>query len=153
MSFIDEKQIQINTILAPVVLALGYEFVGCEYITQGSEATLRVFIDKEGGVTLEDCSKVSRQLSAVLDVEEPIGGKYTFEVSSPGINRPLFTPAHFARFKGCKVKVRLIVPIDGRRNFTGNIVDVQDEFIVLDVEGEQFKLKFVTINKANLVEF
>ncbi|MGD9108859.1 MAG: ribosome maturation factor RimP [Gammaproteobacteria bacterium] len=149
---VSKQQRKINDLLLPVVEAMGYEFVGCKYIPQGAYTVLRVYIDKEGGVTLDDCSKVSAQLSAVLDVEEPITGRYTLEVSSPGSDRPLFTLEHFQRFVGHNVAIRLHTPIDGRRNFKGKVVSVDDSVITIDVDGEIFKLSFDTIELSNLYE-
>jgi ribosome maturation factor RimP len=147
---VSKQQRKINDLLLPVVEAMGYEFVGCKYIPQGAYTVLRVYIDKEGGVTLDDCSKVSAQLSAVLDVEEPITGRYTLEVSSPGSDRPLFTLEHFQRFVGYNVAIRLHTPMDGRRNFKGKIVSVDDNIIAIDVDGEIFKLSFENVEIANL---
>ncbi|MGD9153776.1 MAG: ribosome maturation factor RimP [Gammaproteobacteria bacterium] len=147
---VSKQQRKINDLLLPVVEAMGYEFVGCKYIPQGAYTVLRVYIDKEGGVTLDDCSKVSAQLSAVLDVEEPITGRYTLEVSSPGSDRPLFTLEHFQHFVGYNVAIRLHTPMDGRRNFKGKIVSVDDNIIAIDVDGEIFKLSFENIEIANL---
>lgn len=149
---VSKQQRKINDLLLPVVEAMGYEFVGCKYIPQGAYTVLRVYIDKEGGVTLDDCGKVSAQLSAVLDVEEPITGRYTLEVSSPGSDRPLFTLEHFQRFVGHNAAIRLHTPMDGRRNFKGKIVSVDDNIITIDVDGEIFKLSFDTIELANLYE-
>jgi len=143
---------KINDLLLPVVEAMEYEFVGCRYLPQGAYTLLRVYIDKKGGVTLDDCSKVSAQLSALLDVEEPIASRYTLEVSSPGSDRPLFTLEHFQRFIGHKAVVRLCAPVDGRRNFKGKIINVDDGLVVIDADGEIFKLLYNTIELANLFE-
>ena len=149
---VSKQQRKINGLLLPVVEAMGYEFVGCKYIPQGAYTVLRIYIDKESGVTLDDCSTVSTQLSAVLDVEEPITCKYTLEVSSPGSDRPLFTLEHFQRFVGHNAAIRLHTPMDGRRNFKGKIVKVDDNIISIDVDGELFQLSFDTIELANLYE-
>jgi len=112
---------------------------------------LRVYIDKDGGVTLDDCQKVSRQVSGVLDVEDPIHDRYALEVSSPGLDRPLFTREHFARYTGHSVQIRLDKPLDGRRNFKGIIQGMQDEAVLLEVDGTQFVLPLQAIEKAKLV--
>ena len=99
---------QLQDILTPVIEALGYECWGIEYISQGRHSVLRVYIDHENGILIEDCETVSRQLSAVMDVEDPISSEYTLEVSSPGMDRPLFTLEQFAAFVGEQVKIRLL---------------------------------------------
>ena len=106
---------------------------------------LRLYIDKESGITLDDCERVSHQVSGVLDVEDPIGGQYDLEVSSPGIDRPLFELEHYARFVGEDVKVRLDVPVDGSRSLVGKIATVEDDVVVLDVDGDVKRLKFGSI--------
>lgn len=147
-----KRQQQLNTLLQPVVEAMGYEFIGCRDIAQGAYSVVRVYIDKEGGVTLDDCSKVSSQLSALLDVEDLIKGKYNLEVSSPGSDRPLYTLEHFTRFIGYKVVIRVQEPLNGRRNFKGRLVSVNDNIISVDVDGEFFELTFENIEMANLCD-
>ena len=110
---------QLQAMLAPVIEALGYECWGIEYISQGRHSLLRVYIDHSNGILVEDCEKVSRQVSGILDVEDPIPGEYTLEVSSPGMDRPLFTLEQFNAFVGEQVKIRLRSPYEGRRNFQG----------------------------------
>lgn len=135
-----------------VVVPMGYEFVGLEYLSRaGSGHLLRVYIDVERGVQLDDCEAVSRQLSAVLDVEDPIPGDYALEVSSPGLDRPLFELAHFRRFAGQTARVTLARPIDGRRRFKGVIDAVQGEQVRLSVDGEVVVLPFGDIDGARLV--
>ncbi len=109
------KQEQLKAMLLPVVEGLGYMFWGLDYLSQGKHSTIRLYIDSEEGVKLEDCEKVSRQVSGVLDVEDPIQGEYVLEVSSPGIDRPLYTLEQFTRYVGEEVAVRLRVPFEGRR--------------------------------------
>jgi ribosome maturation factor RimP len=137
--------------LADVVTAMGYEFVGCELQRQGHSSLLRVYIDSEKGVTIDDCSKVSYQVSAMLDVEDPIQGRYTLEVSSPGIDRPLFEIAHFERFVGNKVKIHLHMPLNGRRNFSGMLLKVEGTNIHLLVDEENIVVPFSEIEKAKIV--
>ena len=141
----------LRQLLEPVISLMGYELVGIEYLGQGRNGVLRVYIDKTDGVTLDDCEKVSRQVSGLLDVEDPIRERYTLEVSSPGLDRPLFTREHFARHTGEWVQVRLDKPLDGRRNFKGIIQGMQDEEVLLEVDGTQFVLPLKTIEKARLV--
>lgn len=139
------------SVIEPVVESLGFELVGVEYLVQGGDGLLRVYIDTENGIVVEDCSRVSHQLSGVLDVEDVIKGHYSLEVSSPGLDRPLFSLAHFERFVGSEVKLRLDAHQDGRRNFRGKIVGVEDGEIVLLIDGEEVCVPFLAIDRANLV--
>jgi ribosome maturation factor RimP len=148
----NKRHLQISAIIEPVIKAMGYEFVGCELSASGHYSKLRIYIDKPDGVILDDCSKVSRQIGAVLDVEDPISSHYTLEVSSPGLNRPLFTKGHFKRFIGQKASVRLQALIEGQRNFIGVIVGVKGDQLILTVDDEEIKLPMELIAKANLVE-
>lgn len=133
------------------VRALGFEMVDAELGGARQNQTLRVYIDGPGGVSVEDCVDVSRQLSAILDVEDPIPGRYTLEVSSPGLDRPLVTPADYRRFAGHEVKVRLARAHEGRRNFRGRIVATTAEDVVVEVDGERYTLPFADIERARLV--
>lgn len=145
------KQDTLLALIVPVVEALECEFWGMEYLSQGRHTTLRIYIEREAGVMLEDCEKVSRQISAVLDVEDPISGEYTLEVSSPGVDRPLYTPDHYQRFTGEKVELRLRVPYQGRRKFSGNIVGVEADEVVIRVGDEEFLFPIDSIEKANII--
>jgi len=145
------KQEILHKMIEPVVVSLGCELWGMEYLTQGRYTTLRIFIDGPNGVSLEDCEKVSRQVSAVMDVEDPIDGEYTLEVSSPGMDRPLYTAAHYARYLGETVNVRLRMARDGRRRFKGNIVKVENEDVTINVDGNDVLLPVDAIDKANIV--
>jgi ribosome maturation factor RimP len=142
---------QLQAIIEPAVTAMGYELVGVEYIAQGRHSLLRIYIDSEAGITVDDCADVSHQVSAILDVEDVIKGVYSLEVSSPGMDRPLFTVEHFERFAGDQVKVRLRVPLDGRRKFKGTLQGVRDDNVVVEVDGEEYLLPLDDIDKANLV--
>ncbi|RMH12901.1 MAG: ribosome maturation factor RimP [Gammaproteobacteria bacterium] len=131
---------------------LGYEFVGIEYLTMGRDSLLRVYIDTDTGVTIDGCAEVSRQLSVVLDVEDPIPGNYTLEVSSPGLNRPLFSLEDYARFVQRRAKIRLRQMLDGRRNFKGRIEAVEADKVVLkDADGNIFHVPFCEIQKGHLL--
>jgi len=142
----------LQTLLAPAVTALGYELVGIERLSQGSRGQLlRVYIDSETGINLADCEQVSYHISGILDVEDPIVGAYTLEVSSPGLDRPLFTLEHFIRFIGHKVKIKLTRPLDTRRTFTGILQRVQGHHIVVVAEGTEYSLPYEQIDKARLV--
>jgi len=143
---------KLHELLAPVVQALGYQCWGIEFLAQGRHSLLRVYIDQENGIAVEDCEAVSRQISAVLDVEDPISGEYNLEVSSPGMDRPLFNAAQFAAYVGSEVKIRLTAPLDGRRNLQGVITAANDEEVqVTGVEGQNWHLPLVSIDKANVV--
>jgi ribosome maturation factor RimP len=137
-------------LLEPLLLRLGCELVELEYGAGRAHAQLRLFIDKEGGVGLDDCERVSREVSALLDVEDPIPGAYTLEVSSPGFDRVLRTQAHFGRFVGSRVFVELKEPREGRRRYTGTLLTVDADGIALEVDREQVAVRFAEIGKARL---
>ncbi|MBB5206723.1 ribosome maturation factor RimP [Chiayiivirga flava] len=142
----------IETLLSPAVAALGLELLGVEFSAGPASALLRLYIDAQGRyVTVEDCEAVSREVSALLDVHDPIDANYTLEVSSPGIDRPLFRPEHFARFVGEQVKVTLDLPQDGRRRFQGAIVGVDGDTITVEQDGAHVALPHGNIQKARLV--
>lgn len=147
-----QSEVAIGKAIAPAIEAMGLELWGVEYLRQGRRATLRVFIDCLSGVTLDDCERVSRQVGAILDVEDPIKGEYTLEVSSPGIDRPLFTPPQFERYIGAEVNVRLSVPLDGRRRFRGVLEQAGADRIALLVEGGRIEMPHADIERAGLVE-
>lgn len=148
----NQAPIRILELIEPVVTGLGYEFVGAEFIGQGREALLRVYIDSANGILVTDCSKVSHQISGVMDVEDPISGHYTLEVSSPGMERPLFKLEHFKRFIGSTSKVELSQStVEGQRRFTGEIVEVTDDKVHLHVDEEEIEVPFALIKKACLV--
>lgn len=139
-------------LVEPVVTGLGYEFVGMELIGQGRQSVLRVYIDKEGGILVDDCSRVSHQVSGVLDVEDPIRGRFMLEISSPGLDRPLFTLEHFKRFVGAAIKLELNEATeDGQKRFRGEILEVDGDTIHVQVEDEEFEIPFALVNKARLV--
>ena len=141
----------ITELIEPTVLAMGLQLWGIDLSQRGKYSILRIYIEREEGVTITDCEKVSRQVSAILDMEDPIAGEYTLEVSSPGLDRPLFTSEQFGRFIGSDVKVRLHHPVDGRRKLNGSIENVSGDEIVLSVDGEGFRLQHTDIEKANVV--
>ncbi|QIM63112.1 ribosome maturation factor RimP [Pasteurellaceae bacterium Orientalotternb1] len=131
--------------------AMGFELVGIECLRAGRFLTVRLYIDKDGGVTIDDCSDVSRQVSAIFDVEDPITDKYNLEVSSPGLDRPLFTIEHFQRFVERDVVIHLRIPMLDRRKWQGKLVAVEGDLITLNVEGNPQTFAFGNIQKANLV--
>lgn len=145
------KAAELNELLAPLVRDLGYEFVGLVYNPRGKHALLRLYIDREGGITVDECAEVSGEVSALLDVHDPIKNAYTLEVSSPGVDRPLFTPEHFERFAGERARVNLVAPLDGRRRFDGLILGVDGDDIEFEQDGDKVRLPFADISKANLV--
>lgn len=136
-----------------VVTSMGYEFVGCELMPMNGSKIFRIFIDTATGVTLDDCSKVSRQVGAMMDVEEPFQGRYSLEVSSPGIDRPLFEVKHFQQFVGSQVKIRLHTAINQQRQYKGKLKQVEGENIHLLVEGSEKEviLPYDQIDKANVI--
>jgi len=141
----------LQALIEPTVVALGYEFVGIEYLSQGKHSILRVYIDSDDGITLDDCSKLSHQISGLLDVEDVIQGHFNLEVSSPGLDRPLFTLEHFQRFIGSEIKINLSMPVENRRKLTGRLCSVDEKEIVLNVDNADIRLHFDNIEKANLV--
>ena len=142
---------ELVNLLEPTIEQLGYELSDLELKLGGRDVVVRVFIDKPDGVDLSDCEMVSRQLSAVLDVEDALPGHYTLEVSSPGLDRKLTKPAHFQRFTGETVRVKLRFPLDGRRNFRGALRAADDEKIEVEIDGESHSLQIETIESARLV--
>lgn len=142
----------VSDLIRPTVTALGLELWGVEHVVQGRFSVLRVYIDKGGdGVTIDDCEKVSRQISGIFDVEDPIAGEYTLEVSSPGMDRPLFELGQFERYVGSVVTVRLRSPLEGRRKFKGVIQKIEVDAVRLLVDDKEFVLPVSAIDKANLV--
>lgn len=131
--------------------ALGFELVEIELAGGGNQTLLRLYIDSEEGVNVDDCADVSRQVSAVLDVEDPIAGRYTLEVSSPGLDRPLVKPSDFIQRIGETVKVRLYQAIDGRRKFKGELVSADENRVVIDSGGSTHELKYSDMERARLV--
>jgi ribosome maturation factor RimP len=145
------KQDQLQELLAPVIESMGCELWGLEYLTQGRFSTLRIYIDAAEGVSLDQCEQVSRQISSVMDVEDPIDGEYTLEVSSPGLDRELFSLTQYQRYIGETITGRLRAPIDGRRRFKAEIRAIDGETIVLWLDNKEVKVPFSAIDKANLV--
>lgn len=142
---------KLHRLLEPAIEGLGYELSDLELRPGSRNGLVRVFIDSPDGIVLEDCEKVSRQVSAVLDVEDPLPGNYTLEVSSPGLDRTLTKPEHFQRFTGELVRVKTRFPIGGRRNFRGSLRSVGDDSIEIEVDGASHRLPMETIESARLV--
>ncbi|GAA0704965.1 ribosome maturation factor RimP [Dokdonella soli] len=143
---------ELNELLTPAIADLGLELVGIEFSPNAGGSLLRVYIDEpERGVTIDDCERASREISALLDVNDPVAGRYTLEVSSPGLERPLFTPEHFARFLGEQVKINVNLPLDGRRRFQGPIKAVEGDRITIEQDGTPVSIAHANIAKARLV--
>ena len=148
MATLEQK---LQDLLQGSVEDLGCELWGIECQRVGRYLTVRLFIDKEGGVTVEDCADVSRQVSAVLDVEDPIADKYNLEVSSPGLDRPLFTLAQYTRYVGQEIVVHLRIPVADRRKWQGELAKIENDMIPLIVDKQEQILAFGNIQKANVV--
>lgn len=142
---------RLQKMLEPVIEALGYEIVLLEFSPTSKSGLLRLYIDSPGGITIDDCERVSREVAAVLDVEDPISSGYRLEVSSPGLDRPLVTPAHFERFINEQARVQLIAPLNGRRRFVGWIRGVQDGKLHLDTKEGAVEIPLTEIDRARLV--
>lgn len=137
-------------LIEPVLARSGYELVELEYSAGRSQAVVRIFIDTAAGITVDDCERVSREVAALLDVEDPIPMAYTLEVSSPGFDRVLRTPAHFERFAGSRVFVELKAPREGRKRYTGLLKAVDASGIELEVDRQKVEIRFEEIGKARL---
>jgi ribosome maturation factor RimP len=141
----------ITELLRPSIEDMGCRLWGVEFLSQGRHGLLRVFIDREGGVSVEDCERVSRQVGVLLDVEDPVQGPYTLEVSSPGMDRRLFEAAQYEEYKGAKVKIRLRTNFEGRRNFTGRLAGIEDGDVILQLDEDQIVLPLESVERANVV--
>ncbi len=144
------KEQKIAEMLQSTVQALGFELWGVEYLSQGRHSTLRVYIEAPQGITVEDCAAASEQVSGVLDVEDPISGEYTLEVSSPGVDRLLFRPEQYAGYIGEVIELRLRSAFDGRRKFKGMLKGVDGEDVVIQVDDHEYLLPHGTIEKARV---
>jgi len=142
---------KLSELLQPLIEDLGYEFVGLEYNSNPKHALLRIYIDQQDGVGIEDCETVSRETAALLDVKDPIRSHYNLEVSSPGIDRPLFTPAHYSEFTGHEAQINLYAPQDGRRKFSGPILNADESSVSIEQDGLEVTLDYDNIAKAKLV--
>jgi ribosome maturation factor RimP len=142
---------KLTTLLQPLVEDLGYEFVGLERSNNPKNPVVIIYIDSPDGIAVEDCEKVSREVAALLDVEDPIPGQYRLEVSSPGLDRPLFTLEHFGQFTGELAQITLFAPQDGRRKFKGQILGTEIGQVRIDQDGVAVTLDLRNIAKARLV--
>jgi ribosome maturation factor RimP len=137
--------------LRPAVEEVGKELLGIEFVSAGKHSVLRLFIDHENGIDVDDCAEVSRQVSAILDVEDPISTEYNLEVSSPGLDRPLFDLSHFEAVIGENIDVKLSMPLNGRRKFKGKLEAIENDTLIVTVDGQDYELVYSNIDKANLV--
>lgn len=144
------KAEQITDMLAPTVEALGYDLWGVEYLSQGKHSVLRIYIDSANGITVDDCAAVSEQAGSVLDVEDPITGEYTLEVSSPGMDRLLFRPEQYPGYVGEILDVRLRSPFDGRRRYKGILKGIEGDDVVIQVDDHEYLLPHSAIEKARV---
>ena len=142
---------KLTDMLRPAVEEVGKELLGIEYISAGNNSVLRLFIDHENGIDVDDCAEVSRQVGAILDVEDPISSEFNLEVSSPGLDRPLFDKPHYEAVIGEIIKVKLSIPLNGRRKFKGILVAIENDTLVVTVDGEDYDLVLGNIVKAHLV--
>ncbi|WP_447079264.1 ribosome maturation factor RimP [Shewanella algae] len=142
---------RLTEMLTPAVEGLGYQLWGIEFVKAGKHSTLRLFIDSENGINIEDCANASRQASAILDVEDPITSEYTLEVSSPGLDRPLFTSEQYGMYLGEEAKIQLTMPVAGSRNLKGTITMVDGQMLTLTVDGKDLIIALDNIRKGNLI--
>ncbi|KFZ36970.1 ribosome maturation protein RimP [Shewanella mangrovi] len=142
---------RLEEMLTPAIEGLGYQLWGIEFVKAGKHSTLRIYIDSENGVNIEDCAAASRQVGSVLDVEDPIPSEYTLEVSSPGLDRPLFKAAQYQSYIGEDAKVQLTMPVAGSRNLKGCITQVDGQMLTLKVDGKELVIALDNIRKGNLI--
>lgn len=144
------REKRIEDLLRPTVEALGFELWGLEYRSQGRHTLLRLYIDSESGVTVDDCAAVSRHISGVLDVDDPISGEYTLEVSSPGVDRLLFRLEHYPPYVGEWIELRLRTPFEGRRKYKGTLKGIDGEDVIIQVDDHEYLIPHGAIEKAQV---
>ena len=144
-------QTALDNLVKNTVKGLGYQLWGYEYRPHSESALLRIFIEKENGISIDDCASVSRQIGAVLDVENIIPVAYILEVSSPGMDRVLFTPEQYQDYLGETVKIRTRTTIEERRNFKGSLLEINDSIVTIKVDNQEFEIPFESIDRARLV--
>jgi len=147
---VSAKLKRLQEMLEPIAQSMDFELWGIEYLSQGKDSILRIYIDGENGVSVDDCAQMSHQASGILDVEDTIAGHYALEVSSPGMDRLLFKLEHYVAFTGSVVKIKLRMPFDGRRNFKGLLKGVEGDEVVLEVDNEEYLLPIDYIDKAQI---
>ena len=148
MATLDQR---LNQMLEAPILALGFELWGIEFVRAGKHSTLRVYIDHQDGITVENCAEVSHQVSSILDVEDPITTEYNLEVSSPGMDSILFKPEQYARYIGEQLNLTLRIAVNNRRKFKGVISRVDGDNLLLSVDGNEETVAFANIQQANLI--
>lgn len=151
-----QEQTHLWELFEPVVKGMGFDLIEIEHFPNPKHGVLRLYIDKpEGadsaGVVIEDCSAVSRQISALIDVEDPVRGQFNLEVSSPGLDRPLRRLKDFQRFTGSLVKLKTVMPLQGQRNFKGRLLSASEETVVIETDTEEISLPMHAIEKARIV--
>ena len=145
---------EVRQVIEPLLQSQGFELVDLEYQREPQGWVLRIYLDLEGGVTLDDCAEVSGEIGAVLEVKDVIPNPYVLEVSSPGLTRPLRKPEDFNKFRNRLVKIKLYEPLEGRKNFKGTLLGLEGEKVRLEIEGRVYELPLQGIAKANLeIEF
>ncbi len=144
------RQDALTGLLQPTVKGLGYELLGVERQQSAGRTLIRLYIDNDVGIVVDDCAIVSRQIGDFLDVEQVVSGEYTLEVSSPGLDRPLFTPEQYRAFIGSDVKVRLRTLVNGRRRLAGLLSDATDDYLTIQVGEEQFDVQYNLVESARL---
>ncbi|MFY9178251.1 MAG: ribosome maturation factor RimP [Venatoribacter sp.] len=145
------KETQLIELLKPVVESMGFIFWGLEFSLQGRHTMLRIYIDHADGISVDQCAEVSRQISSVMDVEDPIAQEYTLEISSPGLDRSLFTLEQYQQYANHIIELRLRLPFEGRRKFKGQLIGIEQEDVVLVVDEHEYLLPFELIEKAHVV--
>ena len=142
---------KLTDILSPAVEETGKELLGVEFINAGKHSVLRIYIDHPNGIDVDDCAEVSRQVGAILDVEDPISSEYNLEVSSPGLDRPLFKMAHYQEIIGGIINVKLSIPLNGRRKFKGKLETIEGNTLIITVDGEAYEIDIKNVDKGHIV--
>jgi ribosome maturation factor RimP len=148
---VTKLELDLIALFEPTIEDMGFELLGLELAQAGRSATLRVYIEHENGINVDNCADVSRQISAILDVEDPISNEYNLEVSSPGVDRPLFKQEHFVKAQGEEVRLRTKLPQDGRRNFKGDLTEINGDTITLSIDGADFMVMLSNVERANII--
>ena len=151
VSNLSAQRDKLEEMLRPGIEALGFDLWGIEYQSHAKRSMLRIYIDAEAGISVDDCAKVSHQVSGVLDVEDPITGEYTLEVSSPGMDRPLYRLEQYAEYIGSDINIRLRIAFEGRRKFQGRLVAIEGDEVVIQLDGHEYLLPFEQIDRAQIV--